>query len=138
MPDNQPEPTLPVVEPVSSDISDEELMQAARRQIFDPDILLHNFEDNADGIFVVGNGIIEKVNNRAAKLSGYHRSELIGQSHVKHRAGIEADPVDRTMGAHGLETDMRHKNGHSVPVHVSLHSVQTRRGLKFLAQVRLK
>jgi PAS domain S-box-containing protein len=134
----------------TSQISDEELMVAARRQIFEPDILLHSFEDNPDGIFVVAKGVIEKVNKRAQLLSGYHQSELIGQpvemlvpemkrtSHVNHRESIEADPVDRRMGAHGLDTDMQDKLGRTFPVHVSLHPVQTRNGQKFIAQVRPK
>lgn len=129
-------------------VSDEELMEVARRQIFDPDILLHNFDNNPDGIVVVCDGKIEKVNNRAQLLTGYHKSELIGQNiemlvpsskredHVKHRGSFENNPRMRSMGTAGLEIELQRKDGRNVPVEVNLHPVQTRRGLKVLATIR--
>ncbi len=92
-------------------------------------------------------GIITLVNDQVERLLGYARNELLGErverllplrlqdEHVAHRRGFAAEPHARAMGA-GLDLVARHKDGHEVPVEVSLSPLQTDDGLLVIAAVR--
>jgi PAS domain S-box-containing protein len=76
-------------------------------------------------------GLIVLVNAAAEKLSGYERSELLGQSmdiltpsevraaHAGHRSAYVAHSVTRPMGT-GLDLHLQCKDGTRVPVEISL------------------
>jgi PAS domain S-box-containing protein len=91
-------------------------------------------------------GRIVRGNARLAELFGYRREELLGLSletllperlrvdHAGHRAGFFDDPRVRPMGL-GLELVARRKDGHELPVEVSLSYIETDEGLLALAFV---
>jgi PAS domain S-box-containing protein len=85
-----------------------------------------------DGVVTVdGSGTIRFVNGRTEELFGYDRAELVGQPvelllppalrdrHIAERARYVADPHTRPMGV-GLDLVARHRDGHEIPVEVSL------------------
>jgi PAS domain S-box-containing protein len=78
-----------------------------------------------------GDGIIEEVNARTEQLFGFESGELIGkpveslmpdelmEKHIKLRAGYNAKPFSRAMGA-GLDLIGRKKNGKLFPIEIGL------------------
>lgn len=89
-------------------------------------------ESAPDAMVIVNQqGRIVLINSQAEKLFGYHRDELVGASletlvperfrerHVDHRAMYGSAPQARPMGAL-LDLHARHKDGHEIPVEVSL------------------
>lgn len=87
---------------------------------------------NPDGLLVCDHdGIIVFVNNQLVELSGYHQSDLIGQSielliphnsgerHRAHRQRYQAEPSFRPMGE-GRDLTLRRENGSAVAVEISL------------------
>ncbi len=80
-------------------------------------------------------GKIVLVNMQAERVFGYGRDELIGQDleilvpnylrdrHIQHRREYLRDPVPRAMGTY-LELAVVCKDGHELPVEISLNPVQ--------------
>ena len=91
-------------------------------------------------------GTIVRINDKAEKMFGYERAELIGQpvevliprrareAHVVHRAGYMAAPRVRSMGR-GLDLAGIKKDGTEFPVEVSLSFVETDDGIRAIAFV---
>ncbi len=85
-----------------------------------------------DGVVMVdGSGAIRFANGRMEELFGYDRAELVGkpvemllppsvhERHVRDRARYVAEPHTRPMGI-GLDLVALHRDGHEIPVEVSL------------------
>lgn len=91
-------------------------------------------------------GRIVLVNREVERLFGYSREELLGQSveslvpgrfhraHVAFRAGFQADPRVRAMGA-GRDLYGRRKDGSEVPIEIGLTPVVTEEGMFVLASI---
>jgi PAS domain S-box-containing protein len=87
------------------------------------------------------------VNAQAEQLFGYRRDELIGQPietlvperfrdrHVGRREGYLANPHVRPMGQ-GMNLVGRRKDGHEVPVEISLSPLPTADGLLIVSSIR--
>ncbi|MGP0048415.1 MAG: PAS domain S-box protein, partial [Solirubrobacteraceae bacterium] len=92
-------------------------------------------------------GIIQTVNDQTQRLLGYTHDELVGESidrlvphsrrtgHAAHRAAFIAAPSTRAMGVE-RELHARHKDGHEIPVSITLSPVQTDDGMWAIAAVR--
>lgn len=102
-------------------------------------------ESDPDGTCVVADsGEIVLVNRRMEELSGYHRSELVGQPveilvpdefkgvHPAHREGFITGPSSRPM--RGLK--LRHKRGHELTVGINLNHYMDISGGFTIAKVR--
>lgn len=102
-------------------------------------------ECDPDGTCVVAdNGMIVLVNKSMEDISGYHRSELVGQSieilvpemhrgqHPQHRESFITTPSPRPM--RGLT--MRHKRGRELPVGINLNHYMDTSGGFTIAKVR--
>jgi PAS domain S-box-containing protein len=80
-------------------------------------------------------GRIQIVNAQVEKLFGYTRAELIGQTmemlmperfrqrHVHHRRGYTPSAKPRPMGTNGMTLMALHKDGHEIPVEISLSNL---------------
>ncbi len=92
-------------------------------------------------------GRIVLVNAAAEKLSGYSRTELLGQPmeiltpeelralHAGHRADYWSHPVTRSMGS-GLDLHLQCKDGARVPVEISLSPVNYEGEMRVTAIIR--
>lgn len=102
-------------------------------------------ESDPDGTCVVDDsGEIVLVNKRLEEISGYHRSELIGQqveilvplvakhNHPQYREGFIVGPTSRPM--RGLT--LRHKRGRDVAVGINLNHYVDASGGFTIAKVR--
>lgn len=102
-------------------------------------------ESDPDGTCVVDDsGEIVLVNKRLEEISGYHRSELIGQqveilvplaakhNHPQYREGFIVGPTSRPM--RGLA--LRHKRGRDVAVGINLNHYVDAAGGFTIAKVR--
>lgn len=102
-------------------------------------------ECDPDGTCIVDdNGEIVLVNKRMEEISGYHRSELLGQRveilvpeafrtvHPAHREGFITGPSSRPM--RGLK--LRHKRGHELAVGINLNHYMDTSGGFTIAKVR--
>ena len=90
-------------------------------------------------IIVDSSGAIRLVNAQAERLFGYRREELLGLPvealmsdgergrHAYDRASYFANPHPRAMGS-GLELYARHKDGHKIPVEISLSPIGAEEG----------
>src|SRR5262245_38294927 len=92
-------------------------------------------------------GLMVEVNAQAERLFGYTRAELLGRPvellvperfrdrHVRDRDAYCASPHARPMGAN-LELYGRHKDGHDIPVEISLSPLRTEDGLLVVSSIR--
>ncbi|MCH7818713.1 MAG: PAS domain S-box protein [Candidatus Marinimicrobia bacterium] len=116
--------------------------QAAEQQFRD---LL---ESAPDGMVIANeSGIIVRINTQTEKIFGYGRDELIGKKveklipknfhskHKEHRKHFNSDPITRPMGA-ALELSGLHKDGHEIPIEISLGPLETPEGMLVIAAVR--
>ena len=97
-------------------------------------------------LLVDDQGIIQLINPSLQKLFGYSSEELLGQSmnlllpdryrsnHDKLRAGYQAEPSLRAMGA-GRDLTGRHKNGTEIPIEIGLNPVDSDKGKLTLAVI---
>lgn len=103
-------------------------------------------ESDPDGTCVVDDGgEIVLVNKTMEEISGYHRSELVGQQveilvpsafkgvHPAHREGFITGPSSRPM--RGLR--LRHKRGRELPVGINLNHYTDSSGGFTIAKVRV-
>ncbi len=98
-------------------------------------------------VLVDSSGSVVLANERAEQLLGWSPQELIGKpvealipetiraDHVRHRASFVAAPRRRQMGQ-GIELVARHRDGHEIPVEVSLSPHETHLGLLVSAAIR--
>ncbi|MEI7991883.1 MAG: PAS domain S-box protein [Actinomycetota bacterium] len=105
-------------------------------------------EAAADATLVVGpDGLINHANRRTAEVLGWQPTELIGlpvevlvpptsrTAHASLRKMFDASPKPRMMGA-GLELTAVHRDGHEVPVEISLSPLVTEEGQFVVIAVR--
>lgn len=102
-------------------------------------------ECDPDGTCIVGDdGVIVLVNKAMEDISGYHRSQLVGQSveilvpdavkgmHPQHREGFVTGPSSRPM--RGLK--LKHKRGTEIAVGINLNHYRDSSGGYTIAKVR--
>jgi PAS domain S-box-containing protein len=124
------------------------LQKAAEEALRRSEATSRAFLESASESIVITNaaGAIFRINDKAEKMFGYERAELIGQpvevliprrareAHVVHRAGYMAAPRVRSMGR-GLDLAGIKKDGTEFPVEVSLSFVETDDGIRAIAFV---
>ena len=101
-----------------------------------------------EGLFISNSaGEIIYINQAAATLFGYEKEELLGKEieclmpdrfqnpHVAHREHFVEKPRPRPMGG-GFNLYGKHKNGHEIPIDISLGPVKTDNDLLVMALVR--
>lgn len=121
---------------------------------FDPaafPLLRQMFESDVDGVIVfnMDTNQIEMVNERAQGVTGYHESELLGQSvqmlvlealrpaHARHMEGFRRNPRRRSMGEN-LDIELQTKYGYGVPVFIELDWKTLIDGRLAIAKFRVK
>lgn len=125
-------------------------MEIAEEILAIPDVAIAIFENSPDAYVIVTEaGKIRLVNKQAEFLSGYHRSEMVGQSveillpdgikdaHKKHREQYNKEPKLRPMGS-GLDLKIKRKDGETISVEINLSPISTTFGLLIIAVIRRK
>lgn len=110
---------------------------------------LQSYLDSAPDATVVVDegGRVQYANRQVRDLLGYEPEELLGRSvdvlvpdvsrsrHADQRATYAAHPTHRQMGS-GLDLTARHRDGHTVPVEISLGPIPTEHGVWVAAAIR--
>lgn len=98
-------------------------------------------------VIIAQDGTIRLVNSQAQTLFGYPRADLVGMPvemlmpaglrnvHVDHRHQYAREPRTRPMGA-GLDLRAQHKDGHEIPVEISLSPLESEGETLYIATVR--
>jgi PAS domain S-box-containing protein len=110
-------------------------------------------ESLAESVVIIDNAAnIVLVNKQAERLFGYTKEELVGlhlnallpdkfrSTHPKHVAAYFEKPKIRPMGLE-KELSARHKNGHDIPVEISLSHIETTSGhlaMAFITDITLR
>lgn len=100
--------------------------------LLDSALLVHALDRSPDGVLIVDDeGVIHFANESIALLAGRTPEEFVGRSvdelvpetmrgaHREHRRSFAANPSQRPMGS-GLELTLMRRDGHLVPVEISL------------------
>lgn len=124
---------------VARDVTDERATERRFEQLL---------EGSPDPIVVTGpDGTIRFVNKMLENVFGFEPEDLLGKriealvpaalrdKHRQHRADYMEHAKPRPMGA-GLALKALHKDGHEVPVEISLSPLQTAEGTMVMAAVR--
>jgi len=111
---------------------------AAQRTEYPEDLLNMLLETMPDAMVLTDeDGRIARVNSNTEKLFGYRREQLVGKSvevlmptrfrarHRRQRAGYNANPRVRPMGAGRLHLVGRRKDGTEFPAEIFLSPLQT-------------
>ncbi|WP_121258004.1 PAS domain S-box protein [Nocardioides ferulae] len=98
-------------------------------------------------VIVDARGRIVLANRQVEQVLGYPQAELVGRpvevlvpsrfraAHPQHRDGYAHSPASRPMGG-SVELYALHRDGHELPVEISLSPLETERGLLVSAAVR--
>ena len=125
-----------------------ELEKMAESLLAQPDLAIKSLERLPNAVLHCQEGVWIYANQEAEHLSGYHRSEIIGQpvemlvpetaraAHVSsHRPSFELAPRRRPMGF-GPHLALRHRSGVEVPVSIMLEPIAHVGGLVTMVVIR--
>lgn len=115
-----------------------------------PDVSMAILDAVPVAILAVGpRGLIKLANARAQLLTGYDKSELLGQpiemlvpegvrqAHAEvHRPRYQDDPTERPMGTGGLGLRLRRRDGSEIPVQIMLKPLPSPWGLLTITVVK--
>lgn len=106
------------------------------------------FRQDPDGVVILNqDGSIAYVNAAVTAIFGYSPQEILGhavevlvpearrEEHVGRRDGFIAHPRARHMAAKGIRG--RHRDGTELDLYVALSWIDSRRGLRPLARIRM-
>lgn len=130
-------------------VTQSELAKLEANQLQKQEKLFRDLLDSAPDAMIIADaqGKIRMINKQAESLFGYTRSELVGQlleilipqrfrqHHPQKRDGFFHNPAVREMGS-GLELFGLAKDGHEIPIELSLSPIQTDEGLWAASAIR--
>lgn len=131
------------------DITQSELAKQEASQLQKQERLFRDLLDSAPDAMIIADasGSIRMINKQAESLFGYTREELVGQlleiliperyrhHHPEKRDGFFQKPAVREMGS-GLELFGRAKDGHEIPIEISLSPIETDEGMWAASAIR--